>query len=1107
MNRGGVWFLVVLLLFCFGKVTSAEASRLVLLKDERYAVHENVQILEDEAGNLTIDDVSSAEFSDSFQLHDKGVPSFGYSETVYWVRFELDNHSNKEEYLLEFPYAPHDSISLYEPTMDGYQVYVGGDLLPFHKRERNHRFITFDITIPEKEASTYYVRFESEGSLQLQILLWDRVAFSEKLVMEYILLGLYCGITLAMVIYNLFLYSSLRLRSYLWYVIFIIGISMTQLALNGVTYQFIWPESPWWNNRSIVFSLAVSNAAGALFVNKFLDLRGFLPRWSRFIHLLAILNFVIIGILMFHYPLALALVMVFTLFGIITLLTITMWCLLKGNIAARFLFLGWFIFLLSGLLTAMSDAGMLPVNQVTSYSTMFGSVIEMVVFSLALADKMKMLQKEKEKVEQAALKNKEMALKKLQKMDELKDEFLANTTHELKTPLYGIIGIAESLRDGLAGEPNPILKYNLSLIVTSGQRLSYLLNDLLDYSKLKNNEITLEKGPVRLQDAANVVMMIIEPLTKNKELQLFNKIPNDFPYVLADENRIQQILYNLIGNAVKYTDVGNVTITADRKHDIVTVHITDTGVGMSDEDMEIAFNKFEQGTFGKMRKPGGTGLGLSITKDLVELHGGEITLSSELGKGTTVSFTVPTYQESVDHEWEMIPFYQNEMISVENTSSYKEGGGINGKILIADDDPINIQVLSNHLHLEGYQVVVARDGKEVLTRIEAEADFDLVILDLMMPKLTGYDVCKEIRKDYPFTSLPILILTAQSQLKDVVTAFQAGANDYLTKPYFKEELLARVRTLLLLKKVMEEVLEKSQELIELNEELFILNEQLEERVHERTKELEMKTGELIGIEESRRHFLSNISHDLKTPLTAIQGYVSAMMDGILDGNDQKYLQIIYEKIIYIDRLIRDIHDLSNLEAGEVRFYKEWVSVPEFIEHFLGGFEADVVVYPIQFKLESSINPSDEHKLLIDYDRLRQVMENLISNAIKYIAEDGIITIEIMDVEKLSETSRMKYEDTLEAAITIDKGLSPVSTLVIAVHDNGKGIEQEFLSLIFERYYRGDSANYKSHRNTGLGLTIAKEIIHYHDGNIWAESTLNKGSSFYFTLPVYLLKDE
>lgn len=1090
-----------------------EVGAAVLIDDskEKYNIHLNMHVLEDKEGQLNFEDILDIDISEDFNNNNHGIPSYGYSNSVYWMMFEIDNSSNDEVFTLEFPYAPHDSISLYELNGNGYDVSTGGDLLPFNERQRTHRYITFNITIPMKETRTYFVRLESEGSLQLPVVLWKGEAFEVKSLKEYAVLGLYFGATLVMIIYNLFLFFSLRLQSYLWYALFIIAISMNQLTFHGFAYQFLWPENPWWNNRSIVFTLALTNAAGALFVNRFLDVRQFIKGWSQFLNLLAILNIGFIGILMISYSLALNLVMISTTFLIVAIFITIILCWKRGNKSARFLFFGWFFFLFSGMLTSLADAGVVPVNTFTRYGSLFGSVIEMLLFSIALADRFSMIQKEKEKFEKISLVNKEKALEHLKRVDRLKDEFLANTTHELRTPLYGMIGIAESLRDGVAGEPNPILKYNLSLMINSGQRLANLLNDLLEYSKLKSHEIKLDLGPVRLQDAANVVMTLIEPLTQKKDVELVNMLPADFPYAYADENRVQQIFYNLIGNAVKFTDAGSVTVLGEINKDNVVIKITDTGLGMSPEDIQNAFNEFEQGAHTKDRSLGGTGLGLSITKNLVTLHGGKVSLTSVQDKGTAVEFTLPIFKGIVkDSPSSSRYLVKKKSAQLDEMSTYKTiPGTLKGKVLIADDDPVNIQILSNHLNLNGYQLVAAKDGEEALTLIRHDKTFDLVILDLMMPKLSGYDVCKELRKDYSLTELPVLILTARSQVKDVVTAFQSGANDYLIKPYFKEELLARVETLITLKKVIAEVIEKSHTLNKLNKELSSLNEELEQRVMDRTREIEIKTEKLLEMELSRRHLLSNISHDLATPMTSIQGYVKAMLDGVIDSNNLHYLGIIYEKTLYIDRLIQDLHDLSQLETGQASFYLEQVTIKDFVDHFLREFEADITPYNIAFILDSYISP--EHKqmfLHIDLDRIRQVLGNLISNAIKYSKKNGSITIEAVICDEFFSMNKEKrnYIKEIAAALEGKEKSSHQYNLVIAVHDNGEGIHSEDLPYIFDRFYRGDKEKYDSFRNAGLGLAIAKEIITYHKGIIWANSIKTKGSSFYFTLPIYTESD-
>ncbi len=224
------------------------------------------------------------------------------------------------------------------------------------------------------------------------------------------------------------------------------------------------------------------------------------------------------------------------------------------------------------------------------------------------------------------------------KLDKLKDDFLANTSHELRTPLNGIIGITESIIDGAVGAISNKLRDNLLLVTSSGRRLASLINDILDFSKIKNNELSLQRKLVGLREMTNIVMLLSKPLLAGKSITLVNNIGTTIPSVFADENRLQQILHNLIGNAIKFTQDGSVTIgaavispsLADHSSEgFLQISITDTGIGIHADKFDAVFASFEQVDASNSRQYGGTGLGLSITKQLVELHGGKIWLESK----------------------------------------------------------------------------------------------------------------------------------------------------------------------------------------------------------------------------------------------------------------------------------------------------------------------------------------------------------------------------------------------------------------------------------------------------------------------------------------------
>ena len=398
----------------------------------------------------------------------------------------------------------------------------------------------------------------------------------------------------------------------------------------------------------------------------------------------------------------------------------------------------------------------------------------------------------------------------LQRLDKLKDEFLANTSHELRTPLNGIIGLAESLIDGATGYLPEATRNNLSTIVSSGRRLATLVNDILDFSKLRHNSLELKLKPLDLRSVTEVVLTLNKPLVANKPLQLINAINQEIPSAAADENRLQQIFYNLVGNAIKFTAAGQVTVSASvvqtEDTEQIAITVSDTGIGIPEDKIPTIFQSFEQADGSTAREFGGTGLGLAITKKLVELHGGEITVTSVPEQGSQFTFTLPVARNLAWGEQGKILTGDNvphQPLTIINSHT-PQANSLNNphrfRILMVDDEPINIQVLINYLSGESYAITPANSGMEALKILETYQP-DLILLDVMMPKMTGYEVCTRIRENFPANELPILMLTAKNQVEDLVTGLNSGANDYLTKPVSKPELLARIKTHLQLAKI------------------------------------------------------------------------------------------------------------------------------------------------------------------------------------------------------------------------------------------------------------------------------------------------------------------
>lgn len=388
---------------------------------------------------------------------------------------------------------------------------------------------------------------------------------------------------------------------------------------------------------------------------------------------------------------------------------------------------------------------------------------------------------------------------RLREVDRLKDTFLANTSHELRTPLHGISGLAESLMDGAVGETSETVQENLSVIVASSRRLGHLVDDILDFSKLRHQHLVLDHKAVHLRSLAELVLTLSRPLVGTRSLELRNEVPRMLPAAQADENRLQQILFNLVGNAVKFTDSGTVTVLAEARGDRLRVSVRDTGIGIPKDQQQRIFNAFEQLDATHERRYAGTGLGLAVTSQLVELHGGRLQVESEPGEGSTFSFDLGlagAMPGEADDAADPVGLFAEDSVTIQAPFQTQKmtfpDGEPTARLLVVDDEPVNQRVLSNFLAGERFALTLASSGSEALERMDDQR-FDLVLLDVMMPGMSGYEVCRRIRENHPVEKLPVLILSALKRPEERILGLAQGANDFLTKPVLKGELISRVR--------------------------------------------------------------------------------------------------------------------------------------------------------------------------------------------------------------------------------------------------------------------------------------------------------------------------
>ncbi len=358
-------------------------------------------------------------------------------------------------------------------------------------------------------------------------------------------------------------------------------------------------------------------------------------------------------------------------------------------------------------------------------------------------------------------------IKTLKEVDQLKSQFLANMSHELRTPLNSIIGFSRVIIKGIDGPITEMQMQDLTAIYNSGQHLLGLINDILDLARIEAGKMELNFEEVHLAEMVASVMSTAKGLVKEKPIQLVPKIPADMPTVRGDTMRVRQVLINLLSNASKFTDEGTITVEAhvqqgsNGKPEAI-INVIDTGPGISQEGQEKLFKAFSQVDGSATRKSGGSGLGLSICANLVQLHGGRISVHSEEGKGSTFWFTLPLFNQPVDE----IP----------------EGAKI---VLAIDDDPQVISLYERYLTPQGYHVVPLTDPAKAKERILELKPF-AVTLDIMMPGTDGWTVLTNLKSDPDTREIPVVICSIMEQPDK---GFSLGASDYLVKPILEEDLV------------------------------------------------------------------------------------------------------------------------------------------------------------------------------------------------------------------------------------------------------------------------------------------------------------------------------
>lgn len=731
----------------------------------------------------------------------------------YWARFKLANTTESEQWM-SFESYYWDYVTLYFRDSTGNVAMIPFGIL---SNPYNNKF----LARPQTEYDVL-ANFESSGNFRrednINLVIKPTLPALESKTFTNYMDGIIFGIMFGLALYNLFLFISLRDRTYFWYTLYILSWAFSFAALFASTppkwTQFFFPDYPAFAFYLKKFADPIIWISYTNFVRNFLATKDRYPVWDKALKIcivLIILQLLINLTGIYHFTGATRLITWHI--PLIICITLVIICYIRGNIRARFFLVGQFLLLAGLIIGAMHYADLdaitfLPKTEFFDYfrttsSAFFFAAVESIVFSFALADKYNMFQKDITRVKIEKEKEKSEALR-LQELDTFKTRFYANITHEFRTPLTVIQGMANELKTN----PDKAPMKNLNLIEKNSQNLLALVNQMLDLSKLQVGKVTSD-----LQQ--NDIILFIKYLVETNES--FAKLQNVGLQFYSDETellmdfdaqKVEQVLTNLISNAVKFTpEYGNVLVVAKKVNQnnqaLLQVLVKDTGIGISTDQLPYIFDRFHQANpTQKNQDNQGTGIGLALVKELMAIMNASITVESELDKGTTFSLLFPIQNKaalgSLSEGYKFKPITRKEDFATEEASYSNSEFPI---LLIIEDNTDVTYYLKTCLQ-DQYQILTSNNGKKGIEKA-FETLPDIIISDVMMPVMDGFEVCATLKEDERTSHIPIILLTAKATSEDKLAGLTQGADAYLVKPFEKEELIIRLNKLLEIRKTLQ----------------------------------------------------------------------------------------------------------------------------------------------------------------------------------------------------------------------------------------------------------------------------------------------------------------